>query len=337
MRRLSLKIAALGLGVLAGCLPARVMKAQAPAQVNTAQQVQRVRSLQNPQSSNQSDPYLYPGEQADTGTQIILGASPQKRWNWFSLNIDSEYFHTSNAYLSTSNIKGTWLLVNSIDAEIDAPPITVPYGQLFTEVGYQYEWFDYGLGGANDSFSQLDFDSSMVYLAAQYALPDNWAVFGNLAYTRLLNDGNGFDEFYRELVPSLSLQKTIVIRQNLQASLEYTADYRVTDEVPFTNQSRGCNDRTDQVVDIGLIWQVTAKVDLRPFYRFQYSYYPDFYAGNSRNDFLHTLGLSADYAFNSWSSIRLFLTYELLDTDSPVVQDYRKFDVGAGATAGFKF
>jgi predicted porin len=91
------------------------------------------------------------------------------------------------------------------------------------------------------------------------------------------------------------------------------------------------------VVDIGLIWQVTAKVDLRPFYRFQYSYYPDFYAGNSRNDFLHTLGLSADYAFNSWSSIRLFLTYELLDTDSPVVQDYRKFDVGAGATAGFKF
>ena len=339
MSRFSWSIAALGLGALAGCLPTSVAEAQVQSsQVDQAQQVQRERALQVPsQSVNAADPSLYPGEEADTGNQIILGAAPGSRWKWIKLTVDSQYFHTSNAFLSATHVTGTWLLVNTLEAELDAPAIAVPYGQLLTQLGYQYQWFDYGLGGAKDNFSNLDFDAATLYLEGQYALPDNWAIFGNLSYGRLLNDGNGFDEFYKELVPSLRFEKTFVIRQNLQASAEYSANYRFTDEAPYPGEGRRCNNRTDQAVDIGLTWQVTAKVDVRPFYRFQYSYYPDFFAGSNRNDFLHTLGCAADYSFNSWSSVRVFLTYELLDTDAAVAGDYRKLDVGGGVSAGFSF
>jgi len=315
-----------------------MLEGQALPQVDQAQRVQRVSQLQTQgEPANGMIPSLYPGEEDDTGDQVLLGASAAPRWKWLNLTLDSQYFHTSNADLGTTNIKGTWLLVNSIDAEVDAPPIAVPYGQLFSEAGYRYQWFDYGIGGANDDFSNLDFDSATVYLEEEYTLPDNWAVFGNVSYNRLLNDGNGFDEFYKELVPELSVQKSVPIGQNLQATIEYSGNYRFSDEAPFPNLGRRSNNRTDQALDVGVTWQVTSKVDLRPFYRFQYSYYPDYFAGASRNDYLHTVGIATDYSFNSWSSIRLFLDYELLDTDAASVGDYRKFDVGAGVSAGIKF
>jgi hypothetical protein len=339
MSRLSLKMAVFGAGALAGCLLAGKVEAQTlNQQVDQAQQVQRVRGLTSPQqSANSADPSLYSGEEEDTGNQTILSAAPQKRWDWININLDSQYFYTSNASLSNVNIKGTGLLVSTIEAVLAAPPITVPYGQLSSQAGFEYQWFDYGLGGPSDDFSNLDFDTATVFVEEQYALPDNWSIFGNLSYTRLLNDGNGFNEFYKELVPTLSLEKSIPIRKNLQASVEYSGNYRFTDEAPFPNQGRRCNNRTDQVLDFELTWQVTPKIDIRPFYRFQYSYYPDFFASQTRNDFLHTLGVSADYYFNSWSSIRVFVSYELLDTDAASVGDYRKLDVGGGASAGFKF
>ena len=328
----------MGLGALAGWLPSRTLDAQALPQVNQAQQVQRVRALETPQqSANAGDPSLYSDEESDTGDQVILAVAPPQRWNWINVSLDSQYFYTSNASLSPAHAAGTEMLVNTIDAELDAPAITVPYGSLFTQLGYQFQWFDYGIGGANDHFSDLDFDSATLYAGAQYSLPDNWWAYVDLSYNRLLNDGNGFDEFYKELVPSFSLQKVFKLQKNLQATVEYSGNYRFTDEVPYANLSRSCNNRTDEALDFELTWQITKKVDLRPFYRFQYSYYPSYFAGSTRNDFLHTFGVTADYSLNSWSTIRVFLDYELLDTDAASVGDYRKLDVGGGLSAVFKF
>jgi hypothetical protein len=338
MCRFSWKIAALCLGVLAGWLPARPLNAQALPQINQAQQVQRVRSLETPQqSAGAGDPSLYPGEESDTGDQIILGVAPPRPWNWINVSLDSQYFYTSNAFLSRTHVEGTEVLVDSIDVELDAPPITVPYGQLFTQLGYQFQWFDYGIGGASDHFSGLDFDSATLYAEAQYTLPDNWSLYGELSYNRLLNDGNGFDEFYKEFAPSLSLQKVIPLRRNLQAAIEYSGNYRFTDQAQYPNLGRRCDNRTDEALSFQLACQITPKIDLRPFYRFQYSYYPDYLAGSARNDFLHTFGIAADYSFNSWCSIRVFLDYELLDTDATSAGDYRKLDVGGGLSAGIKF
>jgi hypothetical protein len=90
-------------------------------------------------------------------------------------------------------------------------------------------------------------------------------------------------------------------------------------------------------VAVTLDWQVAPKVILRPFYRFQYSYYPNYYTDHSRTDYLNTVGFSANYNFNAWSSIRIFIDYEVLNTNSQIVPGYHKLDAGGGVAAEFKF
>ncbi len=334
MTRLSWTIAAVA---LAGCLLPRVLEAQVLYRADALQRAQELQMLQPQQTAYAVAPSLYTGEENDSGRQFILAPTPGQRWQWINLTLDSQYFYTSNAYLNDTLKKGTGMTVNSINGALAAPPITVPYGQLFTRAGYEYDWFDYGIGGPGDHFGRLDFDVATVYAQGKYELPGQWTISGNLAYSRLLSEGNDFDEFYKELVPTLGVEKIFQIRDNMQFSLGYFGDYRFTDEVPFPNQGRDCNNRTDQGLDFTLTWQVAPKVIIRPFYLFQYSYYPDYFAGQSRNDLLHTLGLSANYSFNSWSSVRLFLTYEIRDSDASSVPDYHKLDVGGGVSVGLKF
>jgi hypothetical protein len=336
MSRLSI-ITAFALGALAVCFPARLLEAQALPQIDQAQQVQRVRQLEGPvQAMTSADPSLYSGEEEDTGQQLILQPAGQPHWDWVNVSLDSQYFYTSNAFLSGTAIRSTAILVTTADGEIDAPAIRVPGGQLFTQLGYQYQRFFYGIGDAHNDTRRLDFDSATLYADAQYDLPGQWTAAVDLAYNRLLNHGN-FDEFYKELVPTLSIRKSWQIWDQLEALVQYSANYRFTDEIRAPYQGRDCNDRTDQALDFVLVWQVAPKVDIRPFYRFQYSYYPDYFAGQNRNDYLHTLGISADYALNSWSSIRIFLTYEARDSDAATVADYRKLDVGGGLSVGLRF
>jgi len=310
--------------------------AQDLPQVEQAQEVQRIHDLQ-PGAASQSEPSLYPGEEEDTGSQFLLETAPSPRWQWFNLGADAQYFHTSNAYLSTTGKKGAGLLVSTIDGEIDAPAVAVPFGQLYGRAGFRYQWFNYGLGGPGGSVKKLDFNAATTYLEGEWQLPDNWQVIGNLSYARLLSDGHGYDEFYKELVPSFRVKKEIPLRPNVDLSVEYSANYRFTDVVPAPGQTRGCNNRTDQSVEFALVWQCARQVDIRPFYNFQYSYYPDYLSGQSRNDYLHTVGVYADYCFNSWSSIRVFLDYEARSSDSAAVPDYRKLDAGGGISATFKF
>jgi hypothetical protein len=338
MTRLSWKIVILG--ALAGCMPARVLEAQVLSQVGELEQVQRVNELerpQGPQSSVDSVPPLYPGEEQDSGRQLLLETAPRPHWDWVNINLDTQYFYTSNALLANTGRKPTGLLVSTAAAMLAAPPIVVPYGNLFTRLGYQYQWFNFGLGGPGQHLNDIDFDAATVSLEAEYDLAHQWSIFGSLDYTRLLSEGNDLDEFYKELVPTVGVEKIYQFRTNAQLSVAYSGNYRFTDEVPFPSQGRGANNRTDQALSFVLNWQVAPKVIIRPFYRFQYSYYPDFFAGSHRNDLLNTLGVSANYCFNSWSSMRLFLTYDFFNSDASTVPNYRKLDVGGGLSVGLKF
>src|SRR5271165_4390500 len=122
MSRLSWKNAMPALVALALCVPLSKAGAQVLPQVRQVQQVQRIRELQPAQGSSE-DPSLYPGEEEDTGRQLLLGTAPTPRWNWINLSLDSQYFYTSNAYLTTTHKTGAALLVSTIDAEIDAPAV----------------------------------------------------------------------------------------------------------------------------------------------------------------------------------------------------------------------
>lgn len=337
MSRIPRKLAMPALGALACCLPPRMAQAQALQQVEQAQQVQRLREFQPAQASTSDDPSLYPGEEEDTGRQFLLRTVSLPHWNWISLSLDSQYYHTSNAFLTNTGKQGAGLLVSTIDAEVDAPPIAVPFGQLRARAGYLYQWFDYAIGDGPGTLSQLDFDAATTYLEADYDLPANWYAVANLSYTRLLNNGAGYDEFYKELVPSLRIGKTIQLRQDLIASVEYYGNYRFTDETATPDLARSSSNRTDQALNFALTWQFAKKMDLRPFYSVQYSHYPGYFAGQSRNDFLQTVGVYADYSINAWSSIRVFVSYEARDSDAASVPDYRKLDAGGGVSANFNF
>jgi hypothetical protein len=336
MSRLPWRKAMPALAALALCLPVSRAAAQALPQVEQAQQVQRIRELQPGEASPEEDPSLYPGEEEDTGRQLLLQTAPPQKWSWVDVSLDSQYFYTSNAYLTTTQKTSAALLVSTINGEIEAPPLNVPFGLLYGRAGYQYQWFDYGLGGPASTHG-LDFDAATTYVEGEYELPDDWYVIGNLSYTRLLFNGGGFDEFYKELVPSLRIQKAFQLSSNVNASIEYLGNFRFTDEPLFPNLARDCNNRTDQSIELAVTWQFAQRMDVRPFYSFQYSYYPSYFAGQSRNDYLHTLGMYADYYINSWSSIRVFVTYDIFNSDAASVQDYRKLDAGGGISAAFKF
>jgi len=326
------------LGAAALCIAAGIAGAQPPFQVQQLQSSQQRDQLQGGASQAQtgeSVPALYPGEEKDTGKQVLLGPVMRPQWQWVNVSLDSQYLYTSNALLDDGNKKSAGLLISSVEADLNAPPVTLGPGQLFTQLGYQYQWFNYGLGGAN--LHTLDFDAATLHADALYQLPDQYEIDASLEYTRLLSEANNYDEVYRELVPTLGLAKSFQLQSNLQLGVDYSADYRITGEPPFQSQSRSANNRTDQSLALTLNWQVAPKVILRPFYRFQYSYYPNYYADHSRTDYLNTVGLSASYCFNSWSSIRIFIDYEILDTNSQIIPDYHKLDAGGGVAAEFKF
>jgi len=338
MNRLSPKIARIILGAFASCCLSATLDAQVLSQIEQVQRDVKLRPLDQASASpTQSVPPLYSGEEADSGNQLLLEARPHQHWNWINLTLDSEYYYTSNAFLTNTGNKGTELLINTLDAAIAAPPITVPYGQLFTRAGYQHQWFDYGIGGPGDHFGKLNFDAGTVYAEAQYELPNHWEIFGNLTYTRLLSEDNDYSEFYKELIPTLGVEKRLQLSKTVQLTIDYSGNYRFTDEAPFPGQSRDCNNRTDQALALVLDWQAAPKVIIRPFYQFQYSRYPDFFDNHGADQLLYTMGVSANYCFNSWSSVRLFLSYEIRHSDSPEIPDYRKLDAGGGLSVALKF
>jgi hypothetical protein len=332
------KITLLTLAALAACVPAGA-KAQGLSQPDVAEQAQRLRDLQAgqpPQGTDGTVAPLYTGEEADTGEQFLLATAPGAHWHWLNVSFDSQYSYTSNAELTRTGEKQTGMLISTAQAELEIPPVMLPYGPLFTRAGFLYQWFDYGIGGPGDDFSDLDFDVMTTYVEGEYDLPDQWSIFANLSYTRLMDDGNGYDEFYKELTPALSVEKQVSLSSNVKLTAAYTADYRFTSEAPFAGQGRGYNNRADQAVTVIVNWQATPKIEVGPFYRFQYSYYPSYLVNESRDDCVHTLGLSAEYSFNSWSSVRVFLTYEVRDSNR-TTYDYHDLDTGGGLSAGFRF
>ena len=306
---------------VAGLISIGALRAQVPFQVAQAQSTSDLRKLQ--QQADGTVPTLSSGEEDDIGEQTLLGAATP-RWQWVHVSLDSQYYYTSNAYLTNTAKKGTGLLVDTIDASIAAPPIALFQGQLYGRAGFENQWFNFGIGGPGEHFGRLDFDSATTYLDARDELPGDWTILGNVSYTRLMGLENGYNELYKELVPTLGLEKRFTLSDKVNLSVDYSGNYRFTDEPPFPGQSRGCSNRTDEALSLALNWQVAPKISLQPFYRFQYSYYPDFFEGHGRHDLLNTLGLSAVYAFNSWSSVRVFVSWEMLHSSSPEVPDYRK-------------
>lgn len=277
-------------------------------------------------------PELYPGENLDVGPQRILRLNPSPKY--FDLLFDSQVFYSDNANFSAApNMVGSAVYVNTLQAAITPTVWQLGPGKLSSAIGFASQWYNYG----NEHLSSLDFNAQTFFAGGKYTLR-NWqfALSGN--FTRLVNQSDYDTETYREWLPALSAQRIFQLNDTMLFAIGDQLDYHFT-QVPVLFDGRSdINDRLDDTVYLTFSWQITHHLIAQPFYRFQYSYYPNNTLTNGdRNDFLHTFGLTVIYYVNDKFSVRTFINYNRKQTDDPLTPEYHEFEGGLGAALEFKF
>lgn len=311
----------------------------APAAVQQMESLKRTTDQQQPLVNLQSGtnaPELYPGEDADIGPQHVLKVRP--RHTMFEASVDSQYFYTANALLVHTGAKPTGVFVNTVQAAFSPGPFKLGSGKFSPTVGFLSQWYNYGLDGDNSNLGSLDFNVQKAFLAGRYQLNQNWQVYGGFEFTRLLSQQN-YNEFYREYVPTIGLQRTVQMADNLIFAASLDTGYHFTEVnsvVPPTPAY--INDRLDNTLSLSLSYQLVPKLVFQPFYRFQYSYYPKNTALTShRDDFLNSFGLSVAYYFNQNVSLRAFLSREARTSDDTAVPRYWNTNLGLDLALVLRF
>lgn len=320
------------LTIIAGLsLPAAGLRAQiAPgAAAEEAQRVQQARELQKP-LFRETAPQLYEGEDRDVGPQYIV--LQKERRHWLEVSLDSQFFYTSNVFLTEKNAIDSTFFVNTIQVGFAPTPWDVSNGKLGVRIGYRHQFFNYGLGtSAMPQLNNFDFDVSTVYSQIKYQFHDNWIGTVGLDYNRLLSADQNRREFYAEALPYWGLERRFPIGEKSLVSLAYQGNYHIT---RVDGPMASVNDRTDQIVALTYSQQVIPKLILQPYLRVQFTYYTD---SSSRKDLLYSMGTSLTYFFTNWASIRTFVSYDIRESSDSIVQDYHKLDAGGGLSATFLF
>jgi hypothetical protein len=288
-------------------------------------------------STNTEAPELYPGENADVGPQRILRLQPRK--TRFEIAADSQYFYTDNAFLSDDNKQGTTLFVNTIQAAFAPEPYAMGSGRFAPMLGFRHQWFNYDLDAHDNQLNVLDFAAQTAFLNGRYQT-GKWQWYGGFDFTRLLEQDN-YGEVYREYVPTIAIQRFFPINDNFIIIAGGQFSYHFTDTQTNGAAGTDVNDRYDATFSLSLNYQVVPRLILQPFYRFQYTHFPEFSDGVSgiseRDDLMHTAGLTVAYYFRSNIAMRLFVSYELKDSDYTSAFDYSKIDAGGGLALSVRF
>jgi len=287
-------------------------------------------------STNAEAPELFPGENADVGPQRILRLVPRRKY--LEAVADSQYLYTDNGLLSAKPVTSTTEFVNTISAAYAPTPRKLGDGRFAPGAGYMSQWYNYGLGGHD--VSALDFNVQTVFLNAKYLMPNNWQLFGEFDYNRLLSQPS-YSEFYNDFVPSLGIQRLFQINDNTLFSASLQTDYHFSDtKTVFAPTPTSINDRWENTLSLSLSYQVMPKLVVQPYYRFMYSYYPTRNSlGSGRNDYLNSVGLSAAYYFTPGLSLRAFVNYDARESDESdgSVPKYRDYTVGLNLSYTVRF
>jgi hypothetical protein len=340
-----LKASSLGLIVLY----AISLRAQpsAPTAVQQLQNYQQNTEQQQPIISLRAGgnaPETYTNENTDIGEQHILRVIP--RPTMWEVVLDSRAFYTDNATLSQRTpgnpLTSSSVFVNTVSAAFAPTPYKLGVGRFAPTIGISDQWWNYEgphLPGGTP-VSSIDFNAQTAFMGAKYLLPENWMLFGNFNYTRIVQQPYYSVEFYHEFVPSAGVQKLFQISQNSLVSASFQTDYHFGSVIqPFTLADS--QDHWDGTFSIAYSWQPAPKLVVQPYYRFTYAYYQFDTAHNSgRNDLLNSFGLSVSYYFTRWLSLQVFDNYDARSSDDNsfgVNQGYRAFDFGLDLTATFRF
>jgi len=326
-----------GLFLICAGLPG-LLHAQPTPSVQQFGQTQRELQFQRPRplnlSTNTVAPELYPGENADVGPQQILRLKPRK--TYFEVIADSQCFYTDNVYLSDDNKVGGALFVNTIQAALAPEGYELGSGHFAPALGFRSQWFNYA-GTVN--LSSLDFSAQTAFVNGRYQT-GNWQFYAACDLTRLLDQPN-YNEVYRECLPTLGFQRFFPVNDKLMVIVGPQFDYHFSDTQTNGAANSAANNRFDAALNLSLSYLITPKLIAQPFYRFQYTRYPDFSDGaqpaNSRDDFVNTFGGSLAYFFNKHFAARVFTVYEINHSSYSGTYSYHKFDAGGGLSLDVRF
>jgi hypothetical protein len=315
---------------LAGALSLHAQPATVQQLENTRQMLQQQMPLPGLRGVTNA-PDLYPGENEDVGPQRILRSNP--RTKYFDVLLDSQVFYSDNANFAQDGFSmHSVVFVNTVQAAFIPPPMNVGPGKFFPTIGFSSQWYNY----ENNRLSTLDFNAQTAFAGARYAA-GKWQASAGVNYTRLLNQ-SAYDETYNEFLPAVSVQRFFPINDAMLLAIGDQVDYHFT-EVPSVLGSRtDINDHLDNSVFLTFNWQVAARLVLQPFYRFQYSRYPnDTLLTSDRNDFVNAVGISLLYNFSRYGSVRAFFNYNTKSSDDALTAEYDELNSGLGASLNLKF
>ncbi len=290
-------------------------------------------------------PELYVGENEDIGPQRILkvngqaGAVVAPRREWLAVTFDSQMFYSDNAnFGSAGNRIRSAVFVNTAQAAIAPTPFDLGSGKFAPAVGFSSQWYNY----SSEQMSPLDFNAQTAFVNLRYFL-GNWQFALGANYTRLLSQQD-YEETYREWLPSYTIQRVFPVNDRVAIILGNVIDYHFTHiPAPFTGYRDDLNDHFDDMAFLSVNWQLTPKFAVQPFYRFQYSLYPNDTASatlptsTQRNDFLNSVGITFLYSFNSHASLRAFCSYNTKSSDDQLTPHYDEINGGIGAALDIRF
>jgi hypothetical protein len=282
------------------------------------------------QGETETAPELYPGESRDIGPQFLV--MPVVKKVYFESGADVQYYYSSNALLTEKGNTDTGILLSTAYFGLAPTPIDIWGGKLAWRAGYRHQIYNYGLDNTANQLNNIDFHVGTVYLTGRFTFWENWTVSLGIDYNRYMSVESNNNEFYTEAVPQWGIEKYIEINDRNYITLGYFGGchFTYTDPLPISN----INDRLDTTFLITTVHQLTDKLILQPFYRFQQTHY---WQNSDRNDAFNTVGVALAYLINDWASVRVFTNYEMRDSNDQSIPDYHKFDTGGGVSVSVKF
>lgn len=330
--------------LVAGLCSVKTASAQNPAASQQADQWRLREMMQPSEVSSNAAPEFYNGETSDVGPQTLLR---MKKRHWLEAFADEQLFYTDNMFLAERGRQDANVLVSTVHVAL-APTFNFEDGRLTPRLGYQHQWFSYGLLGGDDvqvatfnpigvafkSMDVFDFNVQTVFSDANWHWR-NWDFTLGADFRRFLDSGS-YDEFYNEIVPRWSVARTFQLCEKTSIVIGYEGDYRFTEtQNPVPLNRDNYNDRTDHSLVLVGNWQLCAHASVQPFYRLQYSYYPEVSGG--RKDWLNTVGVALNFPITRNIALRTFVSYETLNTDGAFAQSYEKVDIGGGLNLSVRF
>lgn len=331
---------------------ARAQIPNASQQVDSVQQRRQLESVSSSLAGTNAVPEFYEGETGDVGPQSVLQFKPRR--TFVEASADEQYFFSDNVFLANQGKQGADVLVSTVSAAFAPTPYEFAGGLLSPRVGYQQQWFNYGLLASDtvhvydpsktpavyySSLGKFDFNASTVFSDVAWRR-QNWTLTLGGDYRRLLDSGN-YDEFYHEFAPRWSAGYELSLGKSTSLFMAYEGDYRFTESTPPAAPNPPAspiypntfNDRTDQGLVLSGSWRLCSHAMLQPFYRFQFTHYTSI----NRDDFLNSFGLALYCPITRQISLRTFASYDIANTDGFYVQNYRSLNAGGGLNLTVRF